>query len=620
MEMHGLRHRKTGGSSQRSNADAANCQRSSAVGFSSQRRSTDGLNSQRTSAVGFNSQRRSSDGVNSQRSADGINSQRLGANSVNSERSGADGDNSPVVGADGLNSQTSYGSGDNSNDGVENSTAIDTTQAIEDPPRRGRKKRSRTQLRLPPRTGKVQLKPKGDMQFTYVNYNPKDYKYGSQLGVIIKRLYPGVVKIRDEEGRLVATRAALSWNDYTWKKNEHGVSYARLVKQEFWNLFTVSLQDRRKADRNLENYLVKRITNLMYQARLDGVKLYYDKRKEPCDDKRARTIQLTEAQYLTCKLDWISKDAWAYLSHYWTTDLYKKKRKAAQEARLKSEDVAQNRGGSRPWGETQQMLEYKFGPEKAGTINTYAVMKSGMKNVDSSGNSAPIPSQKAQKRLADYKMGANPDERSQELDGKVLYSIGGGMPHGRVPIGNGAVDKADVLAAAKSKNIQPNHTTAYRSVLEENEQLREVNEKLKETNEQLKETNEILIEENSVNRDLILRFYADFNKEPPADLLNRLANIDARRHQGIGSSHAGSQRDDMNSNDNDMDSDDGGDNSYEDMDGDDQYDDMNGADGCDDIDDEGCDVMDDEEHGGCEELDMAENEGVAAKRRRVNAN
>jgi hypothetical protein len=45
------------------------------------------------------------------------------------------------------------------------------------------------------------------------------------------------------------------------------------------------------------------------------------------------------------------------------------------------------------------LQEYTFGPKKSGTINTYAVMKSGMKRVDSTGRSGPIPSAKAQKRL-----------------------------------------------------------------------------------------------------------------------------------------------------------------------------------------------------------------------------
>jgi len=46
------------------------------------------------------------------------------------------------------------------------------------------------------------------------------------------------------------------------------------------------------------------------------------------------------------------------------------------------------------------LQEYTFGPgHQSGTINTFAVMKSGIKNVDSTGRRGPIPSQKAQKRL-----------------------------------------------------------------------------------------------------------------------------------------------------------------------------------------------------------------------------
>jgi hypothetical protein len=43
-----------------------------------------------------------------------------------------------------------------------------------------------------------------------MNYNPRDYKYGSQVGVIIKRFYPGMVDICDEQGRIVEKRAAMS--------------------------------------------------------------------------------------------------------------------------------------------------------------------------------------------------------------------------------------------------------------------------------------------------------------------------------------------------------------------------------------------------------------------------
>ena len=95
---------------------------------------------------------------------------------------------------------------------------------------------------------------------------------------------------------------------------------------------------------------------MMYQARLDSVKLFYENKEDDCDDMRARTIELTEKVYLSARLEWCSQDAWALLSRYWTTEDFKIKRKRAQEARLNSEDVAQNRGGSRSFSETQQYL------------------------------------------------------------------------------------------------------------------------------------------------------------------------------------------------------------------------------------------------------------------------
>jgi hypothetical protein len=107
----------------------------------------------------------------------------------------------------------------------------------------------------------------------------------------------------------------------------------------------------RKADRNLEAYLVKRVSDLIYQACLDAVKFH-----ENCDDNQAHAIHLTEEQYIKSKLSWCASDAWVFLSKYWTSEEYNTKRKAAQASRLNSGDVAQNRGGSRPWGETQQLL------------------------------------------------------------------------------------------------------------------------------------------------------------------------------------------------------------------------------------------------------------------------
>jgi hypothetical protein len=107
----------------------------------------------------------------------------------------------------------------------------------------------------------------------------------------------------------------------------------------------------RKADRNLDEYLQKRVPDLIYQARLDAVKFH-----AKCDDTKARTIDLTEEEYIKSKLPWCAQDAWCYLSKYWTSETYKEKRKTAQASCLKSNDVAQNRGGSRPFAETQQLM------------------------------------------------------------------------------------------------------------------------------------------------------------------------------------------------------------------------------------------------------------------------
>lgn len=96
---------------------------------------------------------------------------------------------------------------------------------------------------------------------------------------------------------------------------------------------------------------MKRVSDLIYQARLDAVKKH-----EGCDDNQARDIELTEEQYLKCRPDWGTRGGWAALCKYWISEKYKEKRRAARAACLKSADVAQNRGGSRPWAETQQLL------------------------------------------------------------------------------------------------------------------------------------------------------------------------------------------------------------------------------------------------------------------------
>ena len=40
------------------------------------------------------------------------------------------------------------------------------------------------------------------MKFSYVNYKPP-YKYTTQVGVILKREYPGLVEDKDEDGSVI---------------------------------------------------------------------------------------------------------------------------------------------------------------------------------------------------------------------------------------------------------------------------------------------------------------------------------------------------------------------------------------------------------------------------------
>ncbi|PNT64467.1 hypothetical protein BRADI_4g29041v3, partial [Brachypodium distachyon] len=286
-------------------------------------------------------------------------------------------------------------------------------------------------------------------QFKYKDYNLGDYKYTTQLGCILKRQYLGVLKDEDGESYPAAT-----WADYYDKINDQGESCADKVKKEFWRLFTVANEHKREAARVLENYCKKRVRNIMYQVHVDVVKLHYENQGEILDDTLACRRELSENEYLNARIE---------------CDEFKEKRSKAQDSRLSNVDVAQNRGGSRSFAETQQFIEAVHGPEKATILNTYDVMKSGAKNINNNGSSGVIPSQKAQKRMP-------------EVDGHVLYTKGGGLPHGRLIIGDGAVRKEDVIAAAKGRKSRPSSSNSYRHLSEENHVLRRANEGLTQHN------------------------------------------------------------------------------------------------------------------------------------------
>lgn len=97
---------------------------------------------------------------------------------------------------------------------------------------------------------------------------------------------------------------------------------------------------------------------MMYNARVDAVKEYYKKQGEEIDDTLARPRELEYEQYLIGRIWWCNEQVWPHLCRNWCSDQFLTKRKRGQEARFKSEDVAQNRSGSRSYSETQQYLVY----------------------------------------------------------------------------------------------------------------------------------------------------------------------------------------------------------------------------------------------------------------------
>ncbi|CAD6338275.1 unnamed protein product [Miscanthus lutarioriparius] len=406
---------------------------------------TEGANLERTSLNGLNTQTVGDDFGNSQRiSSNGLNSQMVGDVSGNSQRSNANGLNSQMVGdassnsqrsnANGINSQMAGVEGGNSQVNFDNSQLnIGSNQSSQDPPKRGTSKMCRTKYKIPPHSGRVQLEPIG-----------------------------------------------------------HWIEYSLGKIKEFTSTFTSHPRHRARAAKNLENYLVKRVTNMMYQVRLEAVKKWCHRNNKDCDDTRARTIELTEEQYLTCRVEWCNGVVWALLAKYWTSDEYKKKRCRGQQSRMSCDDPAQNRGDSRNFCKDTTVLDM---------TNACVLI------------------------ILDEYMTLALDANSQELEGRALYTIGRGMKHGRVPIGDGVVDKAIVLAHSKSISVRPPDPDHYESV------------------------------------------------EPPAELLQRLQDLDARRHQVLCSWLLGHMEahsvDERRSNDNANDEDDDDDYSYHESDDDD---------------------------------------------------
>ena len=62
--------------------------------------------------------------------------------------------------------------------------------------------------------------------------------------------------------------------------------------------------------------------------------------------------------------------------------------------------------------------------------------------------------------------------KDRDLDPEIMYSSSGGMPHGRLAIGDGAIKKAVVVAKARENDTRPSNSISYHCLLKENAQLK----------------------------------------------------------------------------------------------------------------------------------------------------
>ena len=62
--------------------------------------------------------------------------------------------------------------------------------------------------------------------------------------------------------------------------------------------------------------------------------------------------------------------------------------------------------------------------------------------------------------------------KDHDLDPEIMISSSGGMPHGRLAIGDGAIKKAVVVAKARENDTRPSNSISYQCLLKENAQLK----------------------------------------------------------------------------------------------------------------------------------------------------
>ena len=55
--------------------------------------------------------------------------------------------------------------------------------------------------------------------------------------------------------------------------------------------------------------------------------------------------------------------------------------------------------------------------------------------------------------------------QEQPFDGQIAYNIGRGLPHGRLAIGDGAINKGTIIDAAKASGRRPATSRAFQNLL-----------------------------------------------------------------------------------------------------------------------------------------------------------
>ncbi|TVU04085.1 hypothetical protein EJB05_50378 [Eragrostis curvula] len=110
------------------------------------------------------------------------------------------------------------------------------------------------------------------------------------------------------------------------------------VVGELWDFFRVEPEWSDRAVRRAYNACPKLITDMHYEANVQAVRTYHAKKlRKKVEKKEARTIWLTEEQYMQVILWWCAThwDCWEYFVKRWCDPEWQKTHEACRQRRLK---------------------------------------------------------------------------------------------------------------------------------------------------------------------------------------------------------------------------------------------------------------------------------------------